>query len=806
MKHPEIYLAGLLHGIGLWTDSMQKTRFIPSIINEIEDNYEGIINQASQYALGTGNKPLDKPQNLKSVFRIIQTGDHATENGKDFYFPLKILSIKDDIFPKESESENNFGEHYEDFIKEANNLPNQSLHSYNESLLALLQKYAWCVPVTDYCSLYEYTKLVASFAQCLKIAGLQSEMPFLFFSVELTGIQKFIYNINSNKAARALKGRSFYLNLLIDTVKTKIIHELGLSSAHVVYASGGKFYMLLPNTDDVNTRLGGIEKEIIKQLHDDRTIGDELYVCFGTQAFSPAALNELGDLWKKAGESSSVKKSQKYQHLLTKQFDDFFTPQPNKADVNMKEICALTGLFFEDDADKVDLESLFKHYSTKQEQVNVNENEENRKYVKKSVAEQVKIGRNLQTAKYIMTCIGKIDSQEMEKNEGENEDYAHPLKINVHTLILPEKDVSNEGILEIFPKANETINYKISPLNTYELDLPSRVKDFKPVIEPKFYGGKEQAQHEDGKLKDFEALADGTYLGILRMDVDGLGQIFIKGLKGEHNNFTLYATLSGMLDWFFSGYLNTIRNETKCKKDESKYKYKNHVNILYSGGDDVFAVGKWDVLLDFAEEIRKKFREFVCNREDISISAGIALVGAKFPIFKAADMAGEYEDKAKQFNLSTAYGKDENGIGCKFKTVQKNAICLFGIPVCWEHEWGWVKEMKELLVKWIDKEEQLSKAVLHKIMLFHHLNTKHLKNKSKGKEKDSKQDITWRWHAAYYIGRHRKQSNTEAMAVLEALWMNNEYANNNLGDRAITLLAVAARWAELELRSKEKNV
>ena len=150
------------------------------------------------------------------------------------------------------------------------------------------------------------------------------------------------------------------------------------------------------------------------------------------------------------------------------------------------------------------------------------------------------------------------------------------------------------------------------------------------------------------------------------MDVDNLGSIFIKGLPEKDKSFSAYSTLSFMLDYFFSGYLNTIRE-----------KYKDDVNILYSGGDDVFAIGRWDKLIEFAADIRKDFAFFV-GRNDISISGGIAIVGENYPIAKAAELAGDAEDKAKK----------DNG-------AKKNSFNMFGETISWHKEFDYIVEYKE---------------------------------------------------------------------------------------------------------------
>ena len=237
------------------------------------------------------------------------------------------------------------------------------------------------------------------------------------------------------------------------------------------------------------------------------------------------------------------------------------------------------------------------------------------------------------------------------------------------------------------------------------------------------------------------------------MDVDNLGSIFIKGLPNESRSFAAYSTLSFLLDYYFSGYLNTIRD-----KDE----YRDYVNILYSGGDDVFAVGKWDKLLLFAEEIRRSFQEFV-GRPDITISAGIAFVNSKFPISKAAQLAGEAEDNAKKYRINNKI---------------KNAINIFGESVSWENEFEYVKEHKKQFVNHITNSD-MPKSILHKIIEFYEI-------KKRG-------DYSYAWNMAYFITRFKNGNYADYCDVLQAEILNN--------DRNFALIVVAARWAELELKN-----
>jgi CRISPR-associated protein Csm1 len=237
-----------------------------------------------------------------------------------------------------------------------------------------------------------------------------------------------------------------------------------------------------------------------------------------------------------------------------------------------------------------------------------------------------------------------------------------------------------------------------------------------------------------------------------------LGSIFIKGLPEEDKNFAAYATLSFLLDNFFSGYLNTIRNDERFRDD---------VNILYSGGDDIFAVGRWDKLIEFAREIRTEFETFV-GRPDISISGGITMVNAKFPIAKAAELAGDAEHNAKQFD-------------------GKNAFNIFGRNVSWKDEFAYVENWKnEFLGHCTNPQKPMPRSILHKIMTFAEL-------KRRG-------EMKYAWHTVYFLKRFAENKNKEIKELCEELKTELLFKNK---PRNYELIAIAARWAELELKEFE---
>ena len=69
------------------------------------------------------------------------------------------------------------------------------------------------------------------------------------------------------------------------------------------------------------------------------------------------------------------------------------------------------------------------------------------------------------------------------------------------------------------------------------------------------------------------------------------------------------------------------------------------MHVIYSGGDDLFLVGAWDEIIEFAVDLYRAFSRFTGGR--LHFSAGIGLFRAAYPISDMARRVGELEDAAK---------------------------------------------------------------------------------------------------------------------------------------------------------------
>lgn len=145
---------------------------------------------------------------------------------------------------------------------------------------------------------------------------------------------------------------------------------------------------------------------------------------------------------------------------------------------------------------------------------------------------------------------------------------------------------------------------------------------------------------------------------MLRGDVDNLGHAFVSGFKetgnGQYETLSRTAVLSRQLSLFFKLHLNDIlENGVSASLSGGG---ERQVCIVYSGGDDIFLVGAWNDVIDSFIDIRNALEKF--TEGTLSISGGLGIYDASFPINRMALEAAELED----------YSKDLEG---------KNAVTLF---------------------------------------------------------------------------------------------------------------------------------
>ncbi len=724
---------------------------------------------------------------LKPVTEFIALDKTEPIDGQ-FYLPLKALQMEENVvFPQKKMGELNLKDDYQilfaNFKNEFTRLLKYGIENKIDTLYFVLQKYLWAVPSTlrkqDFpdVSLFEHLKTTAALASCLLLFHRENntefdirairnreQEKFLLFAADIGGIQNFIYQISSKGAYSLLKGRSFYIQILSDIAALTIIKRVGLTRVNIIYSSGGKFYLLLPNTQNVSKTL----QETIEQINKDlfEKFDGELFLRSGWTPLSGNDLmlesDRLSTRWRAVNAELNRQAQQPFMTLLRepKKFKKVFGP----ADWQM-ETCEAC------------------HKEIKPEKLKTNKKNLKLCPVCYHLEE---MGNRLKSAKFLVLAQSHKATEQRDIFLGTSI-FLHGGDLQQDWLGKLQKD---DLLLHLnHTSFEELFNTQIfKSLTAREMQGAKTVNTFQ--IGFQYYGGTRRLD------ATFDEIANRTNSGfkklaVLRMDVDNLGKIFSQGLrhyrvkpsdkKSMKQNFYSLArltTLSAQLNLFFSGFLNCLMEDSEQSK----------AAIVYAGGDDLFIVGAWDEVMEKALQIRQKFSAFTCYNPAFSMSGGLVITGGKFPIYKSAEYAGQAEDKAKKFG---------NG------KISKNAFSALGTCLSWE-EWQTVNEWKkEMLVQlWDAEKKNWDRALINHLWRI----VEEYQNRFLSYQRDfmSEKEIRklirherWLWRMVYDLTRFKKRNQKLANLVDDLI---NELAGDQreqTGQRAfIELLPALTQWVD----------
>lgn len=752
---------------------------------------------------------------FESIFKqdFIDSHRHSSEINR---YEFRPLALDKNIIPRDLGKEDRelcaeYQRLWDEFSREFVKIPNKNFHAYVETLLSLLFKYTWCIPSSTNdspdISLYDHLRSTTAIATCLydylgeknpsliqpgektqqeKIKAFydNDEKFALLIAADISGIQKFIYQISSVKAATSLKGRSFYLQIICDAAARCFLQRLNLPSTNLIYSSGGNFFLLAPNTQSVKDKITEITREINKNLL--MKYNGNLFLGVGqTKLSGKDFLYNLSDKWGEAIRNANAAKRRRFSNFAD---EAFFKPQERKN----AEACDNCGA----DCDTSDLTKI--------------KGDEEEKYCP-LCREFIRAGNKLKDAQFLIEF---ADSKDKIKES------FYPLGDIPIGYIMSNADNLSKNVETSYGSHFK----KIYHLNNTDYLIERKtalLEDFAYGF--KFYGGNYLPRNQDNEPATFDYLAgvrdnpeeettSFKRLGVLRMDVDNLGAIFSRGFlydrfegekiqdRKEPYSIARISTLSSMLDIFFSGYLNTLHQ----KEDKD---YKDLLYILYSGGDDLFIVGRWDKVIDFAALIRDEFKKFTCQHPDLSISGGLALTPPKYPIHRSADLAGEAEEISKSKRII-------NG-----QEMEKDAFCFFfGKILCW-NDFKVARALKEALVQWINNNQKpkMNRGLINRLNQIYAVYQKeayfiHAQNKKQQcKMNDVDERIKynkWRWRLVYSLSRFKEQNKDyedEIKSIQNALIDCNSFQGLQSEQPIIEYLDIPVRWTEFTLRTNKKE-
>ncbi len=605
------------------------------------DDMSYIVYEADNLAAGSDRRAIEGAEGgfssklpLSSVFNVFG----GTRRNQSFYLrPLREESAL--LYPVESSRVSTTQATYQDLldIVETNFRQCSPFSMGMGDLLRVLEAALSYVPSSTATaeaadiSLYDHLKLTAAFAAAMvryyaekgitdyrsatlgaRAKEFRETDMFLLASGDLSGIQSFLYTIPSRHAARSLRGRSAYMEILLEHIADEILSRLGLSRASLLYTGGGHFYMLLPNTEEARRILAEARERINDWMLEN--FASRLYLAL---AWTPCRAQEflaegtgIRGAFHRVGEALGEEKLRRYSEA---QLARLFDPE---SDCNRTR--------------EGDRECAVCHTSTRE-----------------LVEED---GRDV-----CPMCLGleALGSRLVEKdilcvlNQAEEGALSLPSLAEGEAYLTVESKKSAEQRAE-----------HLRRMYVKNRDLTGE------ALATHIWVGDYAARAEKGGLLELSELAAGasglapgrgiSRLGVLRADVDNLGAAFLAGFSQEMATLSRTATLSRQLSLFFKRYINGIcAGEVNGIGDQEEQPFSlfgtekgaRRVHIIYSGGDDLFLVGAWDEILELAVDLYRAFARFTGGA--LHFSAGVGMFRATHPVADMARKTGELEDAAK---------------------------------------------------------------------------------------------------------------------------------------------------------------
>ena len=503
-------------------------------------------------------------------------------------------------------------------------------------------------------SLYVHSKITSAVASCMKLyfdeqqiqdykkycfnSGskiFRNEKIYLLVSGDISGIQDFIYTIPSKGALKTLRGRSLYIDLLLEEFIDEYLEQIGLSRANVLYSGGGHFYILAPNIEDIKKSIDKLQAKMNRWLIEN--IGINLYLAIGTAECSANNLMKSeaqGNLF--AIVNKKLKDDKTIRYSKDEDFLEYIFNVEKEKDTAKKECNICHNL----------VDKLWKYNSDEE-------------IACEFCLNLYKLGQDILTQDLVFVI-------SEEKIDGGIKIFGKDKDLYMYAVNIEDIDMFKGKILRIYSKNN-----------LLESDLSIRL-----------YLADYSAKNENDEVMTFDDLAKSSCktdkgikrLGVLRLDIDDLGIAFSSGFVSDKDKIednlryatlSRYADLSKDISMFFKVAINKIcaGDLTGCVDFEEKAfnifgiakAPKRKVNIIYAGGDDLFLVGAWDEVLEVAIDINRAFKQFTNGK--LTLSAGMAMFSPTYPISKMAEIAGllvQMSKNRKDKNSIALFGMETN--------------------------------------------------------------------------------------------------------------------------------------------------
>lgn len=625
----------------------------------------------------TGQWDSDVP--LRNVFDLVRFGD-PVPNWNETFFPPVPFSDERLILPKsldDREISYNY-EYLQEMLRDllAGATPTQVDPGW---LLRVLEKTVALVPSETAVSedrkpdisLYDHLRTTAMIAVAILEAMLErhpgflqeaspyaliekklsiaDEAPFILLKGDIRGIQRYIYDIAGKGALRSLRARSFQVELLQNQLALQLLEDLCLPVTQVLYIGGGHFVLFLPLTKRILDRVEESRLRLNRVLREqDPRLSINL-------AWAPVTWDNLKNArmdlpFALLQEKLELEKARPCRGDLA----HFLGVSPKEGHTS----CPICG-------NRV--ETLFPLRGKATE-------DPDEQQACAQCRDLYRAGSRLSEARYICSC-----------SDSERFDFS----------ILGEKFTFRSSSEEIPQGAKRIFTLR----NPHE-----RLRDEDGRFFPMPWAGYSFEDEIETLLE--EGCVGAKRLAVLRMDVDNLGLVFVKGLlkkDQEDSDQKLYSlsrlsSLSRGMNHFFKVVIPLLAERPPQVQREFPRlllswpqggDQRRRLVLVYSGGDDLFAIGAWNEVAEFALDVFKAFASYTGENPRLSLSGGLTLHSETTPIYHSAALAARAEEAAKKYSFE---GQSKNAFALFYNEGEKEST-VFNVTRELPEVTRWFKKM-----------------------------------------------------------------------------------------------------------------
>jgi len=685
---------------------------VQTITNQHKRALAYIVSRADSYS--SRERLSEEPSELNfkkaRLYSVLTRVDIGKGDTVPRYYKLQRLS-PEAVFPvpvdKTVWESYDYNQLQSEFGKEFDKFAPISFDALFNGYLSLFEEFLWCVPsdtrdkYSDV-SLYDHLSTTSAIAACSYQyhAGNFDESKikddtldkFLLVAGDLSGIQKFIFEVgstNPKKLSKVLRGRSFYLSLLPEIASFKILRTLHLPITCRIMNAGGRFVLLLPNTEKSRHALLRLKKEIDAWFY-ERFLGKLTLNLVWDVAISGKDFTSqtFAEKYKALGAAVEEAKKNKFSTIIEggdaklrpsmqKAFDslqrdgkacEFCRIYPREIKKKRCRTCldsATIGqrivskpyLYFYEEPHKGEITILgysLAFASGPKENGNdwalleclEEDNEENPGYIKRYISNYIPMKQPgdielcLKPTDKKSLCYHCLDQCELKKNKDEN---------------IPSREELTD------------------PFLTFQCMAASAVRS------------------NSGKGVD--------HLAVIKADVDDLGFIFRHGL-GDAFSISRYCGLSRMMNYFFVGCLKNILKN----RDDFRMAY-----TVYAGGDDLVLIAPWEAAIQLGGKIGADFKAYAGDNPNLTISMGINLMRPASPVKLAVEGAEGLLEKSKSHKSH----KENNNC-----YADKNSLTVFDTTVKWDYLGELEKFMNDLHQALNTEDVGLNVSFLYRLLKY----------------------------------------------------------------------------------------